>query len=329
MKYERQILVLSVAAAALAVSLVVGLLTTPAARSTRADRSAALPTFLRERVNTIEMAGGETVLVRTGDGWGVGLSAELSVPARIERVDALLDALAGARVRRLVTTNRTRHAELGFGTPLSVILRDSDGTLLLALETGDAVSGGPGLYARLDDSDRVVEIDGTVGFYLDREAGYWVDRRLMPHGFDASRTVYVAYSRGSDRVVLTKGDLSSSSSQAQWLLETNIIEPTAEVDGAAVLAYVRTVIGMEAELLRRAGGSDPRRATGESAWSIELRSDDGRVALLRGMEGVAPLNAPGTHIVWSSEVGEQYQLQLRSDQTDLLLPAPQRFLRRD
>ena len=329
MNFKREIYILTGVAAVLSLVYVVGIVTAPGARAAREQRRTALPVIERSVVAAIEINHGETVLQREGDAdvwWLVGTENE-RLPARAERVDAVIDALSDLEVRRTVTSNRNRHVALGFDQPMSVVVTDRSGNATLDLEVGSVVSGASTVYARLRGSDTVVELRGNLSFYLSRDTTYWTDRRLVRDTFDAASAVRLVYQYGEQRVELNKSADVAAGSRAAWRLQVDA-DPPVDVEASPVIAHLRSLLATEAVEIRSVSVLRGATVPFQPAWTLELRFSDGGMVAWQAVPTREFDEADTSGDVWlrTSAGIDGYLYRIRADRVDSLVPAPSRFV---
>ncbi len=123
--------------------------------------------------------GQEIVLEKSGESWRVSLDETL-FPARADRVESLLNALAALTTLRTVTDNPERHDELEVGdataTRLSITRAEGSDIELLF---GSLASQGGESFVRRQGDDSVFAVDSSMQFYFSQPSGYWAELRLV------------------------------------------------------------------------------------------------------------------------------------------------------
>lgn len=168
-------------------------------------------TDLSDKLNEVSRvsitgAGGQQLvgLERVDDRWTVSEAG--GYPAERTKVNALLIALAEARIVEEKTSNQTLHSRLGvedvenaeaIGLEVSLIADNGD-TFEVVL--GDSYTSGQ-VYARLADSDQSVLIDRNPD--VARDPGDWVVADIISVASDRVQRVEIAQADG-ERLVIRK-----------------------------------------------------------------------------------------------------------------------------
>lgn len=166
------------------------------------DRERLL-TLAREKVRRIELARGNTrvALEKTGARrWR--MTAPVDSEADAEQVDRLLDAVAGARISRVVEEKPGDEAPFGLAPPEAELRLESEGGGPPApLRLGRLSPVGFERYASVGDG-RVVLVDGSVGTALLRDPEDFRQKRLIP--VDAEHVRRIALVRDGERIVVER-----------------------------------------------------------------------------------------------------------------------------
>ncbi len=156
--------------------LIVGITAPSRARS----GPAALVEFDVTRVVGIVVDGIAQVTITrsTADEWRLEVPEGI-YPARADRVEAFLRALADSRITREITSRDPAETDLGFDAPRAVRLRlaDQDSEIVeRVLEFGARLPNGSIAAAEAG----VVEVEGAIDFYLTQGVTFWAYLRLLP-----------------------------------------------------------------------------------------------------------------------------------------------------
>lgn len=121
----------------------------------------------------IQLSPDEHVRLQKQDGKWM-LMLKQPEPASEKNVRHLIDDLAGMRVIRVVSRNRTHDAELGVDDKgVSVQLSNSSGKRLLDLVVGKQGSDLLSTYVRLADALEVVAVDRALVWQVRRDISSW------------------------------------------------------------------------------------------------------------------------------------------------------------
>lgn len=168
-----------------------------------AKKEESLLSLVREKVRHIELVRGPTRLALERDGpgrWRMTSPAEGEADA--QEVDRLLEAVASARISRVVEENATDEARFGLAPPEAELRIESEGgSSTPRLRLGRLSPVGFERYASAGDG-RVVLVDGSLGTALLRDPDGFRQKRLIP--VDAERVRRIALVRGRERIVVER-----------------------------------------------------------------------------------------------------------------------------
>lgn len=111
-------------------------------------------------------AGGTTSLRKADDGWT--LTAPVTASADTSNVEALVSSLANAEIDRVLEENATDLAPFGLATPVTSITFRTAGGTGHQLHVGSTTPTSSGVYARVDDSARVLLIPAYLARTFDK-----------------------------------------------------------------------------------------------------------------------------------------------------------------
>jgi hypothetical protein len=170
----------------------------------------------RDRIAALEIGSDETACRLehdAGGGWRIGGPARSEADPR--PVEALIDALVGARILRVVE-EKGDPRRFGLEPPERVARAFvADGSRVLALSIGRHSPVGSERYASVGDG-RIVLVDGSLAQQLDRPCGEYREKRLFP--VEPEKIRRIAITRASGRLVLER-------SGSEWRL----IEPVKDL----------------------------------------------------------------------------------------------------
>lgn len=325
---DRRIIIYGAILAALVLLYVVGMVIAP--RPGGSERDPLLPALgQREIVRIVidqpsEDAGAdrqERELVFADEQWWV-LDNRMRYPARGERVQAFLDALADARISRQVSENAALHEEFAVDRQAATGVRlyalsattDEPAPAVATLLWGDAAPSG-GRYVRFADQDAVLETDAQVSFYLTQPVPYWSYLRVLPETVVADSVVEIAVELTGERERDYSIRKERTDEGDRWVLLDGVAR---DLDGAAVDRLARSIADLvgrrfytAAEELGEARRTGTIRvATGSgAAFTIELYLVDEQ-----------PVVVPAGNGIRLSPEGEPYPVEIAQTTLDQLSP---------
>jgi hypothetical protein len=236
-------------------------------------------------------------LVKSGETWR--LAAPVDAPAARTNVDTLLEKLGGLELEGVAAQSARQHERLEVDAEHGVhVIARAGSEEVIDLWIG-AFRGG-NTMVRLDGSDDVLMVRGSIKFAFNRAANEWRDRAIVELEANSGREVTFANTNGTFRF---------RKNGENW---EQVLEPAAEGEDPPAgienfdATKVRTAVSM-AERLRASDFAAPD-VTRESAG---LGEGAARVTLVSG-EGDA---AQTTVIVIGNEVenGTRYAMREGSD----------------
>jgi hypothetical protein len=182
-QFQRRVIVLGAAAAALAVAFVLGLVFSPLNVQKRLAEAPLLPGFKSETVAQISIGGpqGSIQLEKREKSWSV-LIAGQAYPASGERVSSFFEHLASIKKSRVVSANPQtwKSFEVDQEAKKRLKLLDTAGKTLVSLIVGKTQEGERGSYVRMDGANEVILVNRSMGFYLDTAPGFWSHLKFFP-----------------------------------------------------------------------------------------------------------------------------------------------------
>ena len=237
----RATLLLAAVDALLALMLIAGLLSgrAPAPARPLVDEGVT-------RATALSVYGADpTELRRDAGGWSI-VRGDASYPARADRVDAFLGALAAGTLVREVTDDATLLGQFGLLEPrVRRVVVEADGSPRELL-FGDAAEAPGMLYHRVGDGQTVWLVEAPIDFYLGQTASFWAYLRLFPEDAYAGEAVRltVELSGGGSRVAgATYSSLElSRGADDGWSAAVDGRE--IGVSAAGALAYARDLVDL-------------------------------------------------------------------------------------
>ena len=140
--------------------------------------------FVSDRVQTIEIAGGEASPIRfkrMGAGWQLLMNAGEWHDANGDAVSHLLNDLAAMKPIRVVTRNPEQHQRLKVGSKaIRVTLNDQHGVVLLEVLIGKQGSDLLSTYVRMAGQHEVLAVDRSLVWQVSRPLDGWQGREALP-----------------------------------------------------------------------------------------------------------------------------------------------------
>lgn len=181
MRYEKKVLALACALAALLVIWGAGVIFSPDRVTARSEAGLVLSGDAGA-VTAIELGGTQKLsLVKQSASWYL-LDGSNRFPVQSDRVSSFLDALAA--VKRLRPLAHSRDAWAGFGLDegkaKTILLKNGAGKTLTDIAVGGYGPTGAEIYIRKAGSDESYAVDASFAAYLGYERSGWLDLRVMP-----------------------------------------------------------------------------------------------------------------------------------------------------
>jgi hypothetical protein len=139
--------------------------------------------------------GAVTLAKGTGDRWSV--PSYYDFPADMPKLIRLVDTLQEAKLERLVTTNPSYIARLGFGDT-RIAIQDTGGKEIWGLSLGKLADRG-GTFIQFSGETKAFL--GNFTAYLDANAGNWADHQLVELKADTVAAVEINFPEEDNRNV--------------------------------------------------------------------------------------------------------------------------------
>ncbi len=287
--------------------LVVGRLTAPE-RRTATRTFPAFPGLEEAGIAAIRF-GSDEKLMRRPTGWEI-VAGGVGVPARGERVQALIEALRKTTVLRSAASDEGAEERFGFdGLESRLTIEDAGGDEIASITVGGADSSTSGYFARLAGEPRIVVVDGGISPYLSRDRAYWSDRRVFVEEITAAEIIAVAARDGEVSVDLVR---ERSGGADRWVDRER---PDAFFAAGDVDAYIRRLLSLEATAIEP--GVAP--VEGESLLAVTLRDEASRVYSLL----IVPAGAgDGFSLVRGEGARGAYTFALTEEMRDRVIEIP-------
>lgn len=247
--------------------------------------------FDKAKVDDVSLTpqGSEAVhLTKQAGAWS--LVSPVAAPADATEAEAIVSTLEGLEIDEVVAESATNLADFGLATPKSQVAVGLDGgKQSLALQLGEKVPGGSGLYAKLPSSPRVFIVPAWIETSLAKKPFDFRDRDLLHAKREDVRTLEVTGPEGSYALVRGTGDEWSFSKPVQ-----------TRAGRWAVDSLLGTLEGLRMESIVGEDLKDPKAlkplGLATPARSVTLALADGRT---RRLELGAP--APGEKKFYARE----------------------------
>ena len=210
-----------------------------------------------DRARGVEVKrGGARMRAERDDAWGWKLVAPERGEADAREVDAVLRAIADARVRRVVAAKGEPDAGFGLESPEATVGLELDGGASFRLKIGRASPVGTERYVSIGDG-RVLLAEIQATPMLDRVPDRFRERRLFPVEGDAIRDIVIE--RRAERLELRRRD-------GEW----SVVAPFRDLaDSNTADSLARALAALEVDRLDDAASSGkPAGAPPEFRLSI-------------------------------------------------------------
>jgi hypothetical protein len=274
-QFQRRLITLGAVAGALAVAFVLGLVFSPLNVQKRLAEAPLLPGFKSDSVGKISIGGtnGPVELEKGDKGWSVLIGGQ-PYPASSERLASFFELMASIKRSRIVSANPQtwKSFEVDQEAKLRLKMLDSAGKTLTDLIVGKAPEGERGNYVRVDGRNEVMEVNRSLGFYLDSEPSFWSHLKFFPaelRGEDIMRISVrsdLAFSDGSSRR-LNWTVVQSQETGRNWKVVAPAGQQALALDNKEVDKVANALAGFEgSEFVTSASSAD----SGLAAPSAEV-----------------------------------------------------------
>ncbi|MBX7100669.1 MAG: DUF4340 domain-containing protein [Myxococcaceae bacterium] len=233
----------------------------------------------RAAITRLELTGANTaLLVKSPSGWTVADPAKPADAFATDeaQVNALLDAVAGLKVKTWVTSKKERHAELEVDEAKAATLTVSGDQGVLGTVLIGKPSQSGGRYVRAPGQDDVFAADGALAYAARKDVAGFRKRALV--SLKAEDLVGLEVKKKDQRVEVTLRD-------GAWTLESPA-PAKYRFDPQAAAQLARAFAGLSAQDFAKDAAADT------SATEVTARAKDGAAVTVRlGVEsnGTVPL----------------------------------------
>lgn len=248
MRYEKKVLSLSIALAALLVVWAAGLVFSPERVAARSE-SARLIAGKAADVASISLKGGPTgasvELAKTGSSWSL-LDGEARLPVQGARVSSFIEDLGA--ISRLRVVARSKDSWAGFqlddAQAKRATLKDAAGKVLADIYVGGSGPTGSEVYLRKVGTDISYSADSGIASYLGYGRQTWLDLQVMG-GLKESDVQSLS---------IKSSIALDGTGKAPTILDYSLVRDgkgwksgAAQVDADAAASLLRSIVGIQGE----------------------------------------------------------------------------------
>ena len=249
MRYEKKVIALSTALAALLVIWAAGIVFSPERVAARSESSRLISGKSADVASISFKSGGPTgtsiELAKTGSSWSL-IDGAARFPVQGQRVSSFIDDLGA--ISRLRVVARSKDSWAGFqledARAKRATLKDVAGKVLADVYVGSSGPTGSEVFLRKAGSDISYSADSGIASYLGYGRSTWLDLQVMGGVKEAdvqSFSVKCSIALDGKGKAPTVLDYSLTRDAKGWK------SGAAQIDAEAAAALVRSIVGLQGE----------------------------------------------------------------------------------
>ncbi len=240
---NKRIIVLASINLVLLITFVLGLFTSPEAKSTRIQSARYISNFDTERVAKISI---NDVELSRRDGIWYRIQETDLIPARSDRIADLLTGIQNLRGVRTISSDVSKQDDYGFASERQLSFFDKTDLELLSIRFGGPVQGSSAVYAISSRDEAIISMSNSIDYHTQQNEFFWTDLRLFTDRPGISDVERIEIEQeGAEKLVLIQVRKDSSELNEnvfQWVFED---DPDQEVDQTKAQGIIRSIVNLE------------------------------------------------------------------------------------